>query len=296
MSATNIPLEIILWLQSLRNGFLDFFFQAVSWLGEEYFFIIVLGAVYWTVSKRFGEFLGIALASSITLNNTLKGIFNMPRPFEEYPDQVVNMREYTATGSAFPSGHTQSSATLFFSFHAYLKRRALFVAAIVLTILMMLSRMYLGVHYIQDVVVGALLGIGVAVFNAFVFKRLAGSPRKLHMYYLGLVLVFVPAFVLIGVNDFYKGYGILTGIVAALLFEKRFVGFDMDIRGWKKILRLVLGLGLMVAVLIGVKAFFGVFGAEEGTFGFDVLDYIRYFLVAFVGFGVYPWMFKKLGF
>ncbi len=293
----SIPLDIIIWLQSFQdvavfNALMNF----VSLLGEEYFYIVVLGMIYWVVSKRFGEYLGITLGTSITLNNTLKEIFNLPRPFQEYPNQVDNLREYTATGSAFPSGHVQGSSSLFFAIYFYLKKRMFLIAAIIITVLMMISRMYLGVHYIQDVIFGAFIGVSVACANYYFFKRFKDNDRLLHRYYLILILLFLPGFILIQGNDFFKGYGILVGLVFGIMLEKRFVSFSLIIPWAKRIIRLVLGLVLMAGTLIIVKEIFGVFNATEGGFIYNLLDFIRYFLVAFVGFGLYPMLFTKLKF
>lgn len=296
MMLLSVPLDIILFLQGLRSGFTDFFFNAVSFFGEEYFYIALLGSVYWGINKKFGEYLGVTLGFSITLNNVLKGIFNMPRPFQEYPNQVENLRDYSATGSAFPSGHVQGSSSLFFAIYLFLKRRWLLVLAITMTILMMLSRMYLGVHYIQDVIIGGIIGFLIAWVNMIFFKKYSDNQEKLHRYYSILVLVFLPGLFFLEINDFFKGYGILVGVILGIILEKTHINFTLDQPLFKKVIRVVLGIAVMGLTLTVLKPIFGLTGLEEGTWGSNMLDFFRYFLVAFVGIGLYPMVFKRFNF
>ncbi len=292
------PLEIIRWLQGYENAFWDFFFDGVSILGEEYFYIMVLGLVYWVLNKRLGEFLGITLGASITFNNVAKNIFSHPRPFEAYPDEVTNKRPGTATGHSMPSGHVQGSASVFFAFAFYLKKRYLFIIASIITILMMFSRMYLGVHYIQDVVAGAVIAILIAFVMHYFSRKYADDMGALHKFYLVTLLLFLPFYFIlansVSANDFFKGYGILVGIVIGVMVEKKYVKFSLDIPLWKKGLRYILGLVMMGSVLIGVGLIFDF--VITNVLVKNILDFVRYFLVAFVGLGVYPYIFKRFNF
>ncbi len=296
--ALYFPLEIIRWLQSYENAFWDFFFDSISLLGEEYFYIAVLGALYWVVNKRMGEFLGVTLGASLTFNNLVKNILSQPRPFEDYPDDVINKRPDTATGHAMPSGHVQGSSSLFFAIAFYLKQRVWLIVAIVVTVLMMFSRMYLGVHYIQDVIVGAIVAILIAFVMHYFYQKYAGDQNRLHKFYLMILLVFLPFYFLFAsdaaANDFFRGYGILVGIIVGVMVEKKYVNFTLDIPLLKKLVRYFLGLIIMGLVLIGVGLIFDLM--VTSALVKNILDFIRYFLVAFVGLGLYPYIFKRFSF
>ncbi len=289
-----MALDLILWLQELdRFALVDWFFQTVSFLGEEYFYIAVLALVYWVFNKRLGEFVGIALGTTFAFNNMAKDFFESPRPFEE-SNLVENKRPGTATGHSMPSGHVQGSSSFFASFAFYLKRRSLFVLAIVITVLMMFSRMYLGVHYLDDVIVGGILGFLTVFVIHFFYRRYVDNTVLLHRFYIILALVFLPFTFFLSGNDFFRGYGILVGLISAVMFEKKYVQFSLEIVLWKKAVRYLVGMVSILVVLMGLGAIFGAFGAE-GTIK-NILDFIRYFMVAFVGFGLYPWFFKKFNF
>ncbi|MEA3459570.1 MAG: phosphatase PAP2 family protein [Chloroflexota bacterium] len=119
--------EAIVWVQSFRSGFLDVFFQGVTFLGEENFYLLFLPLIYWCVNKRVGIGLAYISLSSIYLNSAAKLI-----------------------------------ATQF--------RRRAFVALVALLILLIaFSRLYLGVHYPQDLMGGLLVGIVLLI----VYNRLA---------------------------------------------------------------------------------------------------------------------------
>ncbi len=289
-----MSLDLILWLQELdRFWLVDVFFQAVSFLGEEYFYIAVLALVYWLINKRLGEFVGVTLGVTFAFNNLAKDFFEAPRPFEE-SNLVENKRPGTATGHSMPSGHTQGAASFFAAFAFYLRRKSVLILAIVVTVLMMFSRMYLGVHYLEDVLVGGALGFLTVGFVYYFFNRYRNQQRALHRFYAVLIVLFLPFTFFVTGNDFFRGYGILVGLIAAVVFEKRFVSFTLEISWPKKLLRYLLGMIILLAVLMGLGAFFSVF-ASDGTLK-NVLDFLRYFTVAFVGFGLYPYFFTRFKF
>ena len=288
-----MSIEIIRFLQDQSSLMLDLFFDGISFLGEEYFYIAVLGYIYWIVNKRFGELLAIVLGFSLTLNNVIKDFTEANRPFEDYND-IENKRPETATGHSMPSGHVQGSSSFFTAIALYLKKHRYLIIAITLTILMMLSRMYLGVHYLKDVIVGAVIGISIAVVAHIFFQKYRHKPKQLHTVYIILVLMFLPGLFIITSNDFFKGYGILAGVVCAIIYEKRYVQFTYDISFVKKLLRYGVGLVLMGVILTSVKTLFMLIPSNDLLA--NILDFVRYFFVAFIGFGVYPYLFKRWNF
>ncbi len=288
-------IEVVKFVQSFHNGFFDFFFNFISFLGEEYVFIIILGFIYWTYNKVLGELLGLSLAFSLVINNSLKQLFSALRPFEEFPNEVTNLRPETSTGHSFPSGHTQNFSTFLSSGSFFFKKYRVFIINIILVVLMGLSRIYLGVHYLEDVLTAAVLGLLIAFIFYKVFTKYYSNTLILHRIYLISIIVFLPIVFILGSSGLFKGYGILVGFVFAVIFEKKYVKFSTDIIFYKKLLRLILGLIIVLSLQIGLKYIYSPF-IDEGTYLFDVLSSIRYFLIAFLGFGIYPYIFKKYNF
>ncbi len=290
-----LTIEVVLFLQSFRNGFLDFFFSFISFLGEEYVYIFFFGIIYYTYDKKMGEFLAITLGLSATVNTIIKNIVGAPRPFEKYPDLVENLRPQTSGGNSFPSGHTQNFSTVLFSLSFYKNKLVFFYSSTVLVLLMMLSRMYLGVHFLEDVLVAALLGLGIAYFLYRLFNKYYDHPVVLHRIYLAIILLVLPFIVFLDGEDFFKSYGLLIGFVLGIMIEKKYINFTVDVKLIYKILRVFLGLVVMIGIQQGFKIIFGMI-ASEGSDLMNVFDMLRYFLIAFAGFGIYPFLFKKFNF
>ncbi|MGB4595614.1 MAG: phosphatase PAP2 family protein, partial [Anaerolineaceae bacterium] len=132
------------------------FFGAVTILGDTNFvtpLAILIGVVF-IFKKQWQRLIIFALAivGSWQLNNLLKMLFARPRPaYLAAPHDLISF--------SFPSGHAMI-AVLMFGVLTYLlmpllkqkaARLALLVGAIVLTLLVGFSRLYLGVHYLSDV-------------------------------------------------------------------------------------------------------------------------------------------------
>jgi hypothetical protein len=204
---------------------------------------------------------------------------------------VTAIRQETATGFSFPSGHTQSFATWSTLFAIKLKKKWLSILVSVLIALVAFSRLYLGVHYPSDVIVGAAFGIGSAFFGNYIFDR-AKDEKKL---YLTVLMIFVPFIVyfLIVANEhfagFFKAFGMMGGLTLIAFLEKKTAPLSYDVPWWKKLLRIVIGVGLAFALKEGLKIF------ETGGLHIDlVLDAVRYFAVVFAVGYLCPLLFKKI--
>ena len=100
---------------------------------------------------------------------------------------------------------------------------------------------------------------------------------------------------LLGSEDLFKAFGIFAGMTIAVMYEKKYVNFSLDTTKLKKIIRFTLGVIIMLSLQIGLKLLYSPF-LEEGTYIFNVLSSIRYFVLTFIGIGIYPKAFKKFNF
>ena len=148
-----------------RRDFMKFIggsFTSFAALGSYAFVIIIVTAAvgYLLLTRKFGLALLLiaAEAGGMLFSTLLKELFDRPRPDLEHAAKV-----FTAS---FPSGHATLSAVTFLTLGALLTRattdrksKIYFMGtAVVLTIMVGLSRLYLGVHYPSDIIAGWCVG------------------------------------------------------------------------------------------------------------------------------------------
>lgn len=129
--------------------------KVLSFLGSEPFFTFFVPLVYWCIDEALGLRLAFILLGSIGINELGKFALHGPRPYWISTDVHAPSFE---TGFGVPSGHSQISAGFWGMVAAYLGKGWIWACAIVLVALIGLSRLYLGVHFPHDVVVGWTLG------------------------------------------------------------------------------------------------------------------------------------------
>ena len=184
-----MEISIIKFLQSASNPFYDFIFIFVSELASYKGFLItfaiffILLIVKMKKKKNSTSFclftlsFGVTYGLSVLINTLLKALINRPRPYE-VDVSIIDMLH--ASGQSMPSGHTLSAtiicAFIFFSVYYYSKNRALKISlASVLALFLVLvgiSRMYLGQHFISDVIVGFFLALAFSVLGIYLFTIL----------------------------------------------------------------------------------------------------------------------------
>lgn len=185
-----MEINIIKFLQSAKNPFYDFVFIFVSELASykgflisfAIFFIILLVSMKKKKNSTtsfclFTLSYGVTYGLSVLINTLLKALINRPRPYEV---DVSIIDALHASGQSMPSGHTLSAtiicAFVFFSVYYYSRNKALKISlAAVLSVFIVLvgiSRMYLGQHYISDVIVGFIEAFSFSVLGIYVFTIL----------------------------------------------------------------------------------------------------------------------------
>lgn len=164
MPFLTLDADILLYIQDhIRNGFLDKIFPNITFLGNAGIFWIILTAVLLCFKKtrRAAICSALALIGSLILNNMiLKPIINRTRPYEVIEGLILIGKK--ATDGSFPSGHTAASIASAVAMCRYLKKRWS-VPLIILALMISFSRLYIGIHYPSDVLVGLLDGILLAV-------------------------------------------------------------------------------------------------------------------------------------
>jgi membrane-associated phospholipid phosphatase len=293
-----IGLNIVLWLQSLRTPLLDSIFKPVDFLGSVTFFLLIIPLIYWSIDAAFGRRLIVVFLMSAWANLTLKEWWQRPRPFQ-VSDRVQALVEETTFG--LPSGDVQNATVVWGMLAARFKRNWLTALAVVYVAVVALARMILGVHFPQDVLVGALLGLAFVGVTSWLEPRLAGwLGRQSVLAQIGWVVVITAALgvlhpILVEAHNEAAlefatvAIGAFLGIGVGLALETRYVRFEAGGDLWKRVVRYVLG----VAVVFGLRV--GLGAAFEGLEPAAVLRVVHYAIIGlWLGCGA-PWLFVLSG-
>ena len=215
--------------------------------------------------------------------NEKKNIFNT-----NFVDNFfVNTTELSSSYS-FPSGHSQEIGAVSFTLAAYFKKKKFWIIAAIVTLLVMYSRVFLGVHWPLDVLVGGLLGLGIGVLGHYLFTKF---PNKRIIIYFAMVLISFLALIFANKPDTYKAIGAMLGFAVGALVEHKYVNFEIKgVSKGKRVLRIVVGLVLLLGLKIGLKPLFLLIADHV------IFDLLRYFILVFIAIAIYPWIFKKLKF
>jgi membrane-associated phospholipid phosphatase len=279
--------EVILWVQSFSRPFLDTLLTAATLLGEEEFYLVFLPLIYWCFDRRTGIRLAYAFLLSTYLNLFIKDLFGIPRP----DDPRIRFLRHETTPS-FPSNHAQGAVVIWGYLATQWQNRAFWVLAVILILLTSSSRVYLGVHFPQDVVGGITIGaLYLLAFN-WVAAKWGGKLARLSLAAKSVLAVLLPIALLIAhpSDDSATVMGVLSGMGLGFLLEGKVVGFSAGGLWWKRVFRFLVGLVLVGVFYVGLKAVFPTEVAPSLALAWRA---IRYGVVGVVGTLVAPWIFVK---
>ena len=271
-------LGVVLALQALGSPALDGIFLAITQLGGELFFFLLIPLIYWCVDKRFGIRLAVLFLLSALANLWLKALFNAPRPYQV--DSRVRLIGPEESNPGFPSGHAQSTATVWGELGRHTRRAWMWAAAAAVVALVSLSRVYLGVHFPHDVLGGALFGLAaIALFARFepeFSRRWASlSPRARVALSLAAPVALLP----VGIHrDTVAALGALSGLGVGYILQSRGAEFSVGGPAMQRALRFAGGTVGVLVIYLGLRFVFGLVAEEESTPLWYALRYVRYAL------------------
>lgn len=309
-----MDIEILLDLQQFRNssgGILSDFMEKMTFLGETNTVLVIMAVVYWCVCKELGTYLLMGWSSNRLTNGVLKVTACAYRPWIRDP-RVIPYGDSmtTATGYSFPSGHTMNAATVYGGFAV--RRDMPWVLRIVMWIIVVLvafSRIYLGVHNPQDVVIGAFVGLIVMwlIYKLMQWIEHHAEKDRLVMCVGICLAVAVAVYAAIKpyptdfdaegkllvdgakmANDTFKGIGWCVSFLIGWILERRYVEFSTNVPVISKLTRAATGLLSYYAVsLILVPLIKECIPTLVGT---TLTCFLQVIYVTFL----FPWLFMRL--
>ena len=303
-------MELLYALEKIRTPFLDTVMGLVTNLGGEAAFIAAAIIVFWCLNKSCGYYMMTVGFAGTIINQFLKLWFRIPRPWVKDPSfTIVESARADATGYSFPSGHTQNAFAVFGAPARFYKSTALRIVFVLLIALTAFSRMYVGVHTPLDVGVSLIVGT-VLVFVIYPFFRdMDKNPKKVYIIF-AIFIVMAAAFVAFvelydfpadidpdnyaeGLKNAYMMLFCAVGLLLTFFIDTKYVRFPPQAVWWAQIIKVVLGLGILLALKAVLKApLLALFGGHSIAHG------VRYFIVILFAGVVWPMTFKyfaKLG-
>lgn len=291
-------------LEKIRNPFFDLLFSLITHIGEETVFLAVSIIFFWCISKREGYYILITGFVGTVLNQMLKLMFRIPRPWVKDPSfTIVESARAEATGYSFPSGHTQNIAGTFGGIARFSSKRGVRIASVAVLVLVAFSRMYLGVHTPLDVIVSLVIAAAL-VFGLYPFFASEERFRKSMPYIIvaacimcvGLLLYvsFIPNKDTLDPHNYNSGLknaftllGCTVGLLVVYPIDARFINFDTKAPWYAQIIKLAVGLAAVLAIKSGLSApLVSLFGNEY------IARAVRYFIVVVFAALVWPLTFK----
>ena len=298
-------MKVLYALESIRMPWLDTVMAAITHLGEETVFMVAALFVFWCVSKRHGYYLLAIGFAGTGLNQFLKLLFRIPRPWVLDSDfTIVESARAQATGYSFPSGHSQNAIGTFGGIARFTRRKWVRAAAIVVAVLVPLSRMYLGVHTPLDVGVAAVIAVAL-VFALYPLMERSDSRHGVMGAVLAVMLALAVGYLLFvslypfpadvdaanlasGVENAWKLLGATVGMLVGWWLDVRFIHFDTRAVWYVQLIKLVGGLALLLGIRAVLKApLAAALGAGAG-------GAVRYGVMVLFAAAVWPMVFAPL--
>jgi membrane-associated phospholipid phosphatase len=293
--------------------------EVFSFFGTENFFLLLLPALYWCMEGGIGLRVGIILLLSVSVNDAVKMVFHGPRPYW-YSTDVIRYASETSFG--VPSGHAQIAFGVWGMLAASIRKWWGWPIAILIIVMIGISRLYLGVHFPHDVILGWLIGalllwlvlrfwkpvtawlkkmsLGQQILASFLSSLLLITFSLIPFLWLKITNWQLPqawaeyAKDALSLSGTFTTAGTLFGLLAGLAWFNHQGGFDASGPLWKRILRYILGMVGVLVFYLGLKVLFGLIVPDSEAVLPYILRYIRYVLVgAWISAGA-PWIFVKL--
>jgi membrane-associated phospholipid phosphatase len=283
---------ILQFFETLRSDLATLVACLFSLFGETMFLVVLLCAIYWIFDKKLGERILLVTFSSMGLNGGLKTLFGRTRPYAagvvsrvEVDNPLISTIELDPQAS-FPSGHSQMAGGLFFSCALHTRKAWGWIIFPLLTLGVMLSRLYFGVHYPTDVLVGAALGIAFAFFWHYVYEK--ATDTQVYYLALGFAALSIVGTIIFPSENLVKLCACMVAAAICWPLEKKFIGFENATCAKHRVYRSLIGL-VCVGIIFGLFSYMPFAFVEHLAWKFA-----KYFLTLATGSLLVPYLFIKL--
>ena len=265
--------SLMLNITSLANGIITY---------------LLLGAIYWCMDKRAGQLMGLNVSIACTLNQFVKNIFRIERPWVR-DARIVPVPEALsgAGGYSLPSGHTTRATAVWGSLGEALRKKKLKAVSAACWLVVLgvgFSRNYLGVHTAKDVLAALIAGIiMVLLLDRVMIWADKSKNNDIAAAVIGCLICFLPMLKVGCLANAGAGIGFLIGWV----LERHFVQFETEAAWPHRCVRFAVGGAGIVFILTVLQGLLS--QVMEGKYaGFFTSFSVAVFIMV-----VYPFFFCK---
>ncbi|MBU1341993.1 MAG: phosphatase PAP2 family protein [Proteobacteria bacterium] len=282
-------LHNIEWISALRTDGLTLIFKAFTFMGYRSFILLFIPLGFWLFNKKIFARAGLLVMFSLLLNAFLKEIFQDPRPDMQY---WLDFKMDTPYG--FPSGHAQVAIVLWMWIAWEIRKKWAWIVFSIIALGICMSRLYLGVHDVEDILGGMFFGtLTLVSFGMLTTKRF-----KLRFDLNPLCQVLCLIFFVTGMFLIWPGKdllvvsrygGFLTGFWLGAGMEREIIHYEKHLKIWKQIFAGFIGIA---GCLFLKKVMYVVFTAIAPNHPFLVL--IQALVIGLYITLIAPWVFMKM--
>ncbi len=279
---------IVAGLQTFGTDPFGILWQAVTFVGHPLLWFMLAAVLYWNQRENESFFLVNLLVLSMAATAVVKTLVLRPRPPLHFnitpePSWLSSITTTFANRFSFPSGHTTLITTLVAFYWNKLWKNSKIVAGTAV-ILVGLSRMILGQHFLSDVLGGFVLGIILALIAGWFSAKLESHHFKLSKIddAIGLIGIMVIGMLTIAFFEAPAVFFGLLGYYAGFFLGKEIEFTQSKISPQRSVLKSVSGaLSSMIWVVAGVFWASGYF------------QIALFFLAGFWATFLFPWLYEK---
>ena len=295
--------DLIEWLQKTIGSAGQAIAKAVTFIGGETVMLLVLLVVLFCYKKESGKRCGFTMVAASMWFPMIKNIVLRIRPYMAHPESIealtvvqedADPMDIIQQGYSFPSGHSANAVAMYGSIAREIRKKWMWWLAVIVPLLIGVSRFVVGVHYPTDVLAGWLVGLAALGFSMLLEKKV----KKEWVRSLILLAVTVPGIFWCTSRDYFTSLGLLIGMITVFPYEKKYINFQDTKNVWAMILRVAGAFAVYAVMNTVLKLPFDKEWLNSGTLGANLIRSARYAIMLFVLLGVYPRVFpayEKIG-
>jgi membrane-associated phospholipid phosphatase len=306
-------ISLIQAIQTLSPA-LDGVMKGFTFLGTVEFYLIFIPFIYWAVDRRIGVRTLLILIYTDFISSSFKLLLHEPRPY--WIGDVKALSAETSYG--IPSSHASDSLAVGGYLLKQVKQGWIRWLIGLVILFIAFSRLYLGVHFPQDVLFGWLIGFSVlwaiAKWESTLRDWLDGQSISTQIVLgfadsiLMVIIGFIIRFMIAGtpdpaewssfsteartVNQFITLAGAAFGTYTGYALMRKYASFNAKGDWTKRGIRYLIGIVGLLVLYFGLDLAFAAIAPDASTLGY-ILRYIRYGLATFWATFLAPWVFLK---